>query len=82
MVEAARFPIAVVDPFRLQLESFAAAVRGTDAPVPTLAESVVDAFTLDALLASANERTAITIDLPQAVRHALAGANPAPTRAT
>jgi predicted dehydrogenase len=71
--ETTRFPIPLVDAFRLQLESFAAAVRGTAAPEPTLAESVVDAFTLDGLLTSARERTAVTIDLPRAVRHAFAG---------
>jgi D-xylose 1-dehydrogenase (NADP+, D-xylono-1,5-lactone-forming) len=62
--ETKRFPIAATDPFRLQLEAFARAVRGTEPPVPTLADSVVDAFTLDALLASAAERVAAPVDLP------------------
>ena len=63
--EIARFPISAVDPYRLQLESFAAAARGSAPPTPALAESVVTALTTDALLTSAAERSAITVDLPQ-----------------
>jgi D-xylose 1-dehydrogenase (NADP+, D-xylono-1,5-lactone-forming) len=66
--ETTSIAIPAVDAFRLQLDRFAAAVAGTAAPEPTLAESVVDAFTLDALLTSAKERTAVTIELPQALR--------------
>lgn len=62
--ETARFPIPAVDPYRLQLESFAAAARGAATPTPALAESVVTALTTDALLTSAAERSAITVDLP------------------
>jgi predicted dehydrogenase len=66
--ETERFPIAAVDPFRAQLESFVAAARGEAEPIPSLAESVVNACTLDALLTSAAERTAVPIDLPEAAR--------------
>jgi xylose dehydrogenase (NAD/NADP) len=66
--ETERFPIPAVDPFRVQLESFVAAARGEAEPVPSLAESVVNACTLDALLTSAAERTAVPIDLPEAAR--------------
>jgi hypothetical protein len=49
------------------LESFAAAARGDGEPEPTLAESVVAAFTMDALLASAAEGIAVAVSLPEAV---------------
>jgi predicted dehydrogenase len=65
--EETRFPAPVVDVYRLQLEAFAAAVRGEAAPVPTLAESVVDAFTLDALLESATAGAAADVAVPEAV---------------
>jgi predicted dehydrogenase len=66
--ETTRFPVPAADPFRLQLEAFAAAVRGEAPAVPTLAESVVNAFTMDALLAAASERTAMPVDLPEGLR--------------
>ena len=66
--ETSAHPLPAVDPFRLQLESFAAAARGEAAPVPGLAESVVDACTLDALLASAAEHAAVDVAVPEAVR--------------
>lgn len=62
--ERTRYPIPAVDPYRLQLERFAAAVRGTAAPLPSLVESAIDAFTLDALLTSATERVAVPVELP------------------
>jgi D-xylose 1-dehydrogenase (NADP+, D-xylono-1,5-lactone-forming) len=66
--DTTRFPIAEADPFRLQLERFALAVRGDAPPAPTLDESVVNAVTLDALLASAAERVPVPVELPEAVR--------------
>ena len=66
--ETTSHAIAVVDPYRLQLERFAAAVRGAASPLPTLADSVIGAFTLDALLTSATERTAIPVDVPALLR--------------
>jgi predicted dehydrogenase len=60
-----RVDVAAVDPYRLQLESFAAAVQGgAAAPRPALAESVVNAVTMDALLASATELTAVRVEVP------------------
>jgi predicted dehydrogenase len=70
--EAYRVPL--VDPYRLQLERFAAAVRGTEPPLPNLAGSVVDAFTLDALLTSAAERTAVSVEVPPSVAEAASSA--------
>jgi predicted dehydrogenase len=66
--ETASHPVPQVDPFRLQLERFAAAAHGEAAPVPTLVESVAGACTLDALLTSAAERVAVDVALPEAVR--------------
>ncbi len=66
--ETETVPIPAVDPFRLQLEHFALAVRAEAAPAPTLEESVLNAFTLDALLASADEGTAVPVNVPETVR--------------
>jgi hypothetical protein len=57
-------------------------VRATAAPVPTLAESVIDAFTLDALLASAAEQAAVPVDLPRSLLAAVAGCNESPDPAS
>jgi predicted dehydrogenase len=65
--ETLRFPIPPADSFSLQLERFAASVRGEAPPVPTLAESLVNAFTLDALLASAAERMPVPVEIPEAI---------------
>ena len=64
--QTARLPIPAVDPYRLQLERFAAAVRGAATPMPALAESVVTALTIEALLASAappSHRVGVTAGL-------------------
>jgi D-xylose 1-dehydrogenase (NADP+, D-xylono-1,5-lactone-forming) len=68
--ETTRYSIAAVDSFRLQLESFATAVRGNGAPTPGLMESLVTAFTLDALLTSAAERAPVSVDLPDTLHAA------------
>jgi predicted dehydrogenase len=65
--ETTQYPVPVVDAHRLQLESFAAAVRGEGVATPTLAESVLDAYTMDALLASAAEGVAVAVEVPQVV---------------
>ncbi|MEX0816547.1 MAG: Gfo/Idh/MocA family oxidoreductase [Gaiellales bacterium] len=62
-----RFPVAPADSFRVQLEQFAAAVRAEAPPVPTLAESVVTAFTLGALLASAADGVPVPVEIPEAI---------------
>jgi D-xylose 1-dehydrogenase (NADP+, D-xylono-1,5-lactone-forming) len=67
LTEERRFPIPVVDAYRLELEGFAAAARGTARPVPTLAESVTTALTMDALLTSAAEGVAVEPALPAEV---------------
>jgi D-xylose 1-dehydrogenase (NADP+, D-xylono-1,5-lactone-forming) len=66
--EQQRFELDTADPYRRQLEHFAAVVRGSATPVPTLADSVVTALTIDALLTSAFERVAVGVDVPADVR--------------
>jgi predicted dehydrogenase len=63
-------PIVVpaADPFLLQLENFAAAMRGLTVPVVPLADSVCNVYAIEALLASAEKKTAVSVDLPNEVR--------------
>jgi xylose dehydrogenase (NAD/NADP) len=67
LVEEERFPAPAVDAYRLELEAFAAAARGLVDPDPTLAESVVTAVTLDALLASGRDGAAVAVHVPEGV---------------
>jgi D-xylose 1-dehydrogenase (NADP+, D-xylono-1,5-lactone-forming) len=67
LFETSRMPVASADPYRLQLEHFARAVRGEAASVPALPESVVTACTLDALLKSAAGGAAVPVEAPQLV---------------
>ena len=69
--EEERITIELVDPYLLQLEHFAAVIRGEREPVPTLAESVVAALTLEALVRSATEGTSVDVDMPADVLAAL-----------
>ena len=62
--EDQRFEIDAADPYRLQLERFAAVIRGEAEPVPSLAESVVTALTLEALVRSAFEGVGLDVDVP------------------
>jgi predicted dehydrogenase len=63
-----KLPVPAADPFRLQLERFALAARGEAPQTPTLDESVLNAVTMDALLVSAAEHTAVPVELPEALR--------------
>jgi xylose dehydrogenase (NAD/NADP) len=79
-----RYPLPAADPYRLQLERFAAVVRGEAEPSPTLAESVVNALTLDALLQSAAEWAPVDIEVPRDIvtgRLDRRGSPPRPARA-
>ncbi|HVD65722.1 MAG TPA: hypothetical protein VNB65_02390, partial [Gaiellaceae bacterium] len=62
--QTTRLPVAEADPYRLQLEHFA---RGEAEAMPALFESVVTAYTLDALLESAAERAVVPVEVPEAV---------------
>jgi D-xylose 1-dehydrogenase (NADP+, D-xylono-1,5-lactone-forming) len=66
--DVTRFPVEAVDPYRLQFAGFAAVARGEANPLPTLAESVVDAITMETLLRSAGERVALPVEIPAQVR--------------
>jgi predicted dehydrogenase len=65
--QTTRLPVAEADPYRLQLEHFARVARGEAEAVPALFESVVTAYTLDALLESAAERAVVPVEVPEAV---------------
>lgn len=62
-----RLAVGEADPYQLQLEHFTRAAQGEAEPVPALLESVVTAYTLDALLASAAERAVVPVEVPRAV---------------
>jgi D-xylose 1-dehydrogenase (NADP+, D-xylono-1,5-lactone-forming) len=66
-VSTRSIPIAEADFYGLQLEHFAAAVRGNEAPRIDLAESVVGIFTIQAALESMASGRAVEIDLPKDV---------------
>lgn len=53
---------------RLQLESFADAIRGRGGVRVPLIESVVNAFTLDAIIESAEKGRVVEVDIPGEVR--------------
>jgi D-xylose 1-dehydrogenase (NADP+, D-xylono-1,5-lactone-forming) len=65
--ESRVYPVTAADSFTCQLETFVAAARGERDPIPTLDESVVTAFTLDALLSSGAEAEVVEIELPAEV---------------
>jgi predicted dehydrogenase len=54
--------------YLLQLENFAAAARGKAKPVMPLAESVVNTFTIEALVTSATERRPVAMAIPDEMR--------------
>ncbi len=53
--------VGEADSYRLQLENFAGVVRGEAEPVVPLAESVLNTFTLEALVRSASEKRALDV---------------------
>jgi predicted dehydrogenase len=65
--ETSAMPVAEADPYRLQLEHFASTVRAETPALPALTESVVTAYTLDALLKSAAEGVAVPVEVPGGV---------------
>lgn len=56
-----------------QLANFAATARGERAPSPRLVDTVVNSYTLDALVRSGLEKRVVEIELPDAIRSAWAG---------
>ena len=63
-LETTRYTVEAADSFAMQLDAFVAAARGERQPTPSLAESVVTAFTLDALLASGAQQESVEVQLP------------------
>jgi predicted dehydrogenase len=81
-----RFQIARANPYELQLRNFAAVARGRARPRVPLVESVVNTYTIEALVAGAQEGRPIDVEVPSDVRQALArevleAASPAARRA-
>jgi predicted dehydrogenase len=68
------FAIPESDAYQLQLERFVAAVNGGATPDPSLAESVINSLTVDALLQSGAERAAVMVEIPESVRGELTAA--------
>ena len=62
-----RREIAPADPYRIQLDRFAAAISSERVTVPSLAESVIGMLTLEALVRSAEEREPVDIEIPEDV---------------
>jgi predicted dehydrogenase len=62
--ETERIQVPETNPYVLQFEAFAAAARGEAPPPRQLSESIVTACTLDALLRSAAEHTAVPVEIP------------------
>ena len=58
--------------YRLQLENFVRAIRQEAQPVMPLIESVVNTFTLDALVTSLLEKRIVDVALPDDIREAFA----------
>jgi len=56
--------IPAANPYQLQLENFAAVIRGNAVPVQPLRESVVNTFVIEALVTSLYERRPVEITLP------------------
>jgi len=66
------FPIPPADSYALQLRNFADVVRGQAKPVLPLAESVVNAYTLEAMVNSLLENREIEPDIPKVIKKAMA----------
>ena len=58
------------NPYQLQLENFADCVRGRARPLLPLAESVVNTFTLEALVRAVGRKTGADIKIPEAIQDA------------
>jgi hypothetical protein len=61
------YHILKANPYQLQLENFAAVLRGDAEPDMPLATSVVNTYTIEALVTSALERRIVEVDIPAAV---------------
>lgn len=62
------YPIGQSNAYQRQLENVCAVIRGEDAPVVPLAQSVVNTYALEALVTSVLERRPVDIVIPERVR--------------
>jgi predicted dehydrogenase len=65
-----QLPVVEADPYQQQLERFADCARGGATSEPTLEQSVINAFVVEALVTSGRERAAIDVELPTELREA------------
>jgi predicted dehydrogenase len=63
--------IAAADSYQLQLENFADVIEGSAPPLVTLAQSVLNTYTLEAVLASAAARQPIAVEVQPEIVAAL-----------
>jgi predicted dehydrogenase len=63
--------IAAADSYQLQLENFADVIEGKAPPLVPLAQSVLNTYTLEALLASAAARQPVDVEVPPEIVEAL-----------
>ena len=63
--------VQTADPYRLQLENFADVVRGAGRPAMPLAESVVNTYTIEALVTSLLEQRVVDLAIPEPIRRAV-----------
>ena len=68
---ADRYCIREANPYQCQLENFAAVSRGDAWPGMPLAESVLNTFTIEALVTSAQEKRPVEVDCPSYITDAL-----------
>lgn len=71
-LDKSTFTIDAPDSYALQMSNFVDVVRDGAQPVLPLAESVVNAFTIEALVNSLLEGREIELDIPAEIRNALA----------
>lgn len=65
------YQIAGANAYQLQLENFAAAIRGEAEPAMPLAESVVNTCTIEALVTSALEKRPVDVEVPDCLLDSL-----------
>ncbi len=68
--------VPTADSYQLQLENFADVIEGSAPPLVPLAQSVLNTYTLEALLASAAARRPTHVDVPPEIVRALPAQTP------
>jgi len=65
------FTVRKADAYQLQLENFAAVIRGEVRPGIPLAQSIVNVHTIEALVTSLEQDRAVGVVIPEVISHAL-----------